>query len=100
MALARGALIGSFEHLNRTGVSLHERRTGSEFAIVIKNQVLGCLSIWGGFSQLLRHPGIGGGSCHAHLDHFPRLQFYDEESKSQPKEGDQWPRESASHAQI
>ena len=75
-ALADGigswSLIGSFEHLNRTGCR-YTSEAGPEFAVVITNQVLGCLSIWGRFSQLLRHPGIGRGSCHAHMDHFTRL---------------------------
>jgi len=82
--IGSGSMIRSFEHLNRT-ICRYTSEVGPEFAIVIPNQILGCLSIRGRFSQLLRHPGIGRGACHAHMDHFPRLQFYDEEREERPK---------------
>ena len=47
----------------------HPVETGSKLAVVIMNQILGCLPIRGGFSQLLGHPGIGRRSCHADMDH-------------------------------
>ena len=39
----------------------HTSKARPELAIVITDQVLGCVPIWGRFSQLLRHPGIGRG---------------------------------------
>ena len=57
----------------------HPSKARPELAIVITNQTLGYLPIRGRFPELLCHPGIRRGSCHAHVDHFPRLQFDDEE---------------------
>ena len=70
--IGSGSVIRYFKNLNCT-CCRYTSEAGPEFAVVITNQVLGCLSIWGRFSQLLRHPGIGRGSCHAHMDHFTRL---------------------------
>jgi hypothetical protein len=61
---------GRCENLYRTR-GRHPSKTGSKFVIVITNQVLGCLPIRGGFSELLRHPGIGRRPCHADVDHLP-----------------------------
>src|SRR2546421_4162971 len=83
--IGSGSMIRCFEHLNRTGCR-YTSEAGPKFAIVITDQILGCLAIRGGFPELLSHPGIGRGSCDAHMDHFPRLQFYDEERKERPKE--------------
>ena len=83
--IGSGSMIRCFEHLNRTGCR-YTSEAGPKFAIVITNQILGCLAIRGGFPELLSHPGIGRGSCDAHMDHFPRLQFYAEERKERPKE--------------
>jgi hypothetical protein len=83
--IGSGSMIRCFEHLHRTG-GRDTSEAGPKFAIVITNQVRGCLSIWGRFSQLLCHPGIGRGSCDTHMDHFPRLQFYDEEREERSKE--------------
>ena len=57
-----------FEKLNTTG-RRHSQETGSKPAVMITDQILGCLPIWGGFSQVLRYPGIGWRSCHADMDH-------------------------------
>ena len=35
---------------------------------------------------MLRDPRIGRRSCHAHVDHFPKLQFDEKERKGRPKE--------------
>jgi len=51
-------VIGSFEQLDATG-RRHSAETGSILAVVITDQILGCLPIGCGFSQLLGHPGIG-----------------------------------------
>src|SRR6266700_532569 len=58
----------------------------SKFAVIIPNQIAWFFSIRSRFSQLLRHPGIGGGSCHIHVDDLPRFQVDDEESKKRAEE--------------
>jgi hypothetical protein len=78
-------IIGSFENLDTT-CPRHPSEARPKFAIVITNQVLGRLSIGCGFSQLLGHPGIGRRSSDSDMDHFPRLQFYDEEREERAKE--------------
>ena len=64
----------------------HARKAGPKLAIVITDQILGCLPIGGGFTQLLGHPGIGRRACHAYMDHLARLEFDDEEGKERSKE--------------
>ena len=58
----------------------------SKFAVIIPNQIAWFFSIRSRFSQLLRHPGIGGGSGHIHVDDLPRFQVDDEESKKRAEE--------------
>src|SRR2546426_43195 len=64
----------------------HVRKTRLEFAVIIPNQIAWFFSIRSRFSQLLRHPGIGGGSGHIHVDDLPRFQVDDEESKKRAEE--------------
>jgi hypothetical protein len=64
----------------------HPSKARPEFVVVISDQIFRCLSIRGGFSQLLRHLGIGRRACHAHMDHLARLQFDEEEGKERSKE--------------
>src|SRR2546429_6363235 len=78
-------MIRRFENLDVT-CPRHSRKARPEFAIVISNEIFRRLPIGGGFSQLLRHPGISRGSRHAYMDNPSRLQFYDEERKERPKE--------------
>ena len=78
-------VIGSFENLDAT-CPRHTSKAGPKFGIVITDQIFRCLSIRGGFSKLLCHPGIGRGSSDPDMDHPPRLQFYNEERKERPKE--------------
>ena len=73
------------KYLNRTG-GRHTSKARPKFAIVITNQVLGCLSIGCCFSQLLRHPGIGRRACHSDMDHLAGPQFDEEEGKERSKE--------------
>ena len=56
-----------FEDLDRARFR-HTSKARPKFAIVIPNQILGSLSIGGGFSQLLRHPGIGRRASDADVD--------------------------------
>jgi hypothetical protein len=78
-------VIGSFEHLDAT-CPRHTSKARPKFAIVIPKEIFRCLPIWGGFSQLLGHPGIGRRSSNPDMDHPSRLQFYNEERKERPKE--------------
>jgi len=52
------SMIRRFENLNST-CRRHSGKTGPKFAIVITDQILRRLPVWGGFSQLLCYPGIG-----------------------------------------
>src|SRR5215467_12182627 len=83
--IGSGSVIRSFENLDATR-RRHTSKARSEFAIVIPNQVLWRLSIGCGFSQLLRHLGIGRRSRDAHVDHLARFQFDEKEGKERPKE--------------
>src|SRR5258708_12916951 len=69
------SVIGCFENLNHTRCS-HTSKARPKFAIVITNQIRRCMPIRSSFSELLRHPGICGSSCHTPLDHLPRPHFY------------------------
>jgi len=62
------SMIRGFEKLDVTA-RRHPVETGSKLAVVIMNQILGCLPIRSGFAELLGHPGIGRRSCHADMDH-------------------------------
>ena len=73
------------EQLDATGPR-HTREAGPKFGIVITNEIFRCLPIGGRFSELLGHPGIGRRACHAHVDHFARVQFDDKEGKDRSKE--------------
>ncbi len=76
---------GCFENLNRTGCG-HTSETGPKFTIVIMNQILRCLPIRRGFSELLGDPGIGRGPCDADMDHPPCLELDEEEGEERSKE--------------
>ena len=71
-------VIRGLEKLDATG-RRYPQETGCKLAVVITNQLLGCLPIRGSFSQGLGHPGIRRGSRHAYVDHLPRLQLDEEE---------------------
>jgi len=83
--IGSGSVIRGLEKLDATGRRYPEE-TGSKLAVVITNQIFGCMPIRGSFPKLLGHPGIRRGSCHAHVDHLARLQFDDEERKERSKE--------------
>src|SRR5437660_12907432 len=59
-----------FEKLDATG-RCHPEKTGSKLAVVITEQILGCLPIRRRFPELLRRPGIGRRASDADLDHLP-----------------------------
>jgi len=77
--------IGCFENLDGTRCS-HTSETRPKLAIVITNEVLGCLPIGSGFPKLLRHPSIGRGSGDADMNHSACPEFDDEEGKKGSKE--------------
>ena len=59
-----------FEDLDRARFR-HTSKARPKLAIIITNQILGCLPIGCSFPELLRHPGISRRACHADMDHFP-----------------------------
>ena len=83
--IGSGSVRRGVENLNRTGCG-HTSEAGSKFAIVITHEILWCLPIRRGFSQLLRHPGIGRRSCHPNMDHPSGLEFDNEEGEERSKE--------------
>ncbi len=83
--IGSGSVIRCFQYFYATGVC-YSSETGSEFAIMIANEILRHLSIRSCLPQLLCSPSVGRRSCHAHVEHFPRLQFDDEEGKERSKE--------------
>ncbi len=78
-------MIGCMKNLNRTRCR-HTSKTGPKFTIVITEQIPRCLPIGRGFSELLRHPGIGRGTCDADMDHTPCPEFDEEEREERSKE--------------
>jgi hypothetical protein len=83
--IGSGSVIGRFEKLDAT-CCRHPSKAGPKFAVVITDQVLRCFPIGGGFSEVLGDAEIGWRSCHADMDHLPRLQFDEEEGKERSKE--------------
>ncbi len=74
------SVIRCFENLDATRVC-NPSEARSKLAIIIPDEVFRSLSVGCGFAQLLRDPGIARRACDAHMDHFARVQFDDEESK-------------------
>ena len=64
------SMIGRFENLDGTR-GRHPSEARPKFALVLTNQILRRLPIRGGFSELLRNPGIGRRPCHTYVDHLP-----------------------------
>jgi hypothetical protein len=61
-------------------------KTRPKFAIIIPNEIFGCLPIRSRFPQLLRYPLISRRARHIYMDDFPRFQFNDEEGKQLTEE--------------
>jgi hypothetical protein len=89
--IGSGRMNRRFQDLDAAGCG-HTSEARPKFGIVIPNQVLWRLSIRGGFSQLLRHPGIGRRARYAHMDHLACLELDEEEGK-------EWSKEQVSHLQ-
>jgi hypothetical protein len=83
--IGSGSVIRCFQYFDATG-GCYSSATGSEFAIMIANEILRHVSIRSCLPQLLCSPSVGRRSCHAHVDHFARLQCDDEEGKKRSKE--------------
>jgi hypothetical protein len=79
------SMIRCFEKLNSTR-SRHTSETGPKCALVLTDQILRYLPIGRGFSQLLRHPGIGWSSYHSNLDHPSCFERDDEKCEERSKE--------------
>ena len=65
--IGSGSVTRGLEKLDATG-RCHSAETGSILAVVITDQILGCLPIRGRFPELLRYPGVGRSSCHDDMD--------------------------------
>ena len=74
-----------FEDLDRARFR-HTSKARPKLPVVITNEILGCLSIGRGFSQLLRHPGIGRRACHPYMDDLACFELDEEEGKERSKE--------------
>ena len=83
--IGSGSVIRRLENLDGTR-RRHSGKTGSKLSIVIANQILRCLPVWDGFSQLLRDPGISRRSCHPDMDHPSCLELDHEEGEERSKE--------------
>ena len=68
--IGSGCMIRRLQYLDAAGCG-HARETGPQCVVVLANQVLGCVPIRGGFSQLLPDPRIGRRSGHAYVDDLP-----------------------------
>ena len=66
--IGSGSVIRYFKNLNSTRCR-YTSETGAKFALVITHQIFRRLPIRGGFSELLRNPGIGRRPCHTYVDH-------------------------------
>ena len=78
-------VIRCFENLYSTRMC-NPSKGRPKLAIVIPKKVFRPLSIRCGEPSLLCGPSIGGRSCHADIDHPPRVQFDDEESEKRAEE--------------
>ena len=56
--IGSGSVIGCFQYVDATG-DCYASKAGPEFALVITDQLVRCLSIGGGFSKRLGYPGRG-----------------------------------------
>ena len=63
-------MIRRFQYLDAAGCG-HARERGPKCVVVLAHQVLGCVPIRGGFSQVLPDPRIGRRSGHAYVDDLP-----------------------------
>ena len=83
--IGAGSVIRCSKYFNGTR-RRHSGKTGSKLAIVITDQILRHLPIWGGFAQLLRDPGISRRSCHSNMNHPSCLDLDHEEGEERSKE--------------
>ena len=83
--IGSGSMIRRFEYLHAARCC-NTSEMGSKLALMITNEVPGRVSIEGSLPQLLCGPHISGRACHPDMDHFPRSQFDDEQSKKRTKE--------------
>ena len=83
--IGAGSVIRCSKHFNGTR-RRHSGKIGSKLAIVIAEQILLHLPIRGGFSQLLRDPGISRRSCDADMDDPSCLELDNEEGEERSKE--------------
>jgi hypothetical protein len=83
--IGSGRMPGCGKHLDTTRCC-PPSETRPKLTIIVTNEVLWCVSVGRCLPQLLRNPAIGRRSCYPNMDHFPRFQLDDEESKKRAKE--------------
>src|SRR5215469_18592862 len=74
-----------FENLDTTRLG-NSIEGHAKLAIVITDEILRSHAIGSSFSKLLCRPSVGGRTCHADMDHSPRVQLDDEEGKQRTEE--------------
>src|SRR5215469_12818503 len=78
-------MIRRCENLNVTGLR-NPREGHPKLAIMIPDEILRPHPKGSGFPQLLCRPRVGGRTCHANVDHSPRVEFNNEEGEQQTEE--------------
>src|SRR6266705_1049243 len=73
-------MIRCFQYLDAT-CDCYSSEIGSEFTIIIANEIFRRLSIGSGLPQLLCGTSVGGRARHPDMDHFARFELDDEERK-------------------
>jgi hypothetical protein len=89
------SVVRRFQDLDAAGCG-HAREIGSKLVITIPDQILRSNPKSGGFPQLLCRPRVSGRACHAHVDHFARVQVDDEEGEQRAEEQVSHPEKVAS----
>src|SRR5258708_39030427 len=79
-----GRVIRRFKNLDAARCC-NTSETRSKLAIMITNEILRSLAIRSRLPQLLSSPSVGRSARHTYVNDFPRLQFDDENAKSERK---------------
>ncbi len=78
-------VVGCFQYLD-VARCCNTSETGPELAIIIMDEVLGCLSIRSPLAQSLCGPSVGRRVRHTNMDDFARFQLDDEERKERAEQ--------------
>ncbi len=78
-------VIRRFKNLDAAGLG-NPRKGHAKLAIVIPDEILRPHTKSRGFAKLLGRPRVSGRTCHAHVDHFARVQKGVEEGEQRAEE--------------